>query len=155
MTINAFINERKKILECAPGEMLVEVLRRAGYVEIKKGCDTGNCGACTVLIDEKPVLSCAYLAVRAEGKKLTTIQGKAKEAAEFARFLTAEGADQCGFCAPGFALTVLAMKRELSHPNETEIRHYLSGNLCRCSGYEGQIRAIQKYLEAQNADDTK
>ena len=148
MTITLYINGNEKILDCQPGDMLTEVLRKAGYVEVKKGCDTANCGACTVLIEDKPILSCSYLAVRADGKRITTIQGVAEEAKKFAQFLTAEGADQCGFCAPGFALTVLSMKKELRNPSEAEIRHYLSGNLCRCSGYEGQIRAIKKYLEA-------
>jgi carbon-monoxide dehydrogenase small subunit len=148
MTITISINGKREILECQPGDMLTEVLRKAGYVEVKKGCDTASCGACTVLIEDKPVLSCSYLAVRADGKRITTIQGVAEEAKKFAQFLTAEGADQCGFCAPGFALTVLSMKKELRNPSEAEIRHYLSGNLCRCSGYEGQIRAIKKYLEA-------
>ncbi|HBE46861.1 MAG: (2Fe-2S)-binding protein [Spirochaetia bacterium] len=151
MIITLYINGKKESVECQPGEMLTEVLRRAGYVEVKKGCDTGNCGVCTVLLEGKPVLSCSYLAIRADGKQITTIQGAAKEAEEFAHFLTAEGADQCGFCAPGFALTVLAMKKELPNPSEGEIRHYLAGNLCRCSGYEGQIRAIKKYLEAEHA----
>ncbi len=150
MKLTITINGKKEQLECAPGEMLSEVLRNAGYVEVKKGCDTGNCGACTVLVDEKPVLSCSYLAARADGKNVTTIQGRVEEARRFARFLTAEGADQCGFCAPGFTLTVLAMRDELTNPNEAEIRHYLAGNLCRCSGYEGQIRAIKNYLEAQH-----
>jgi len=134
MIITLYINGKKESVECQPGEMLTEVLRRAGYVEVKKGCDTGNCGVCTVLLEGKPVLSCSYLAIRADGKQITT-----------------EGADQCGFCAPGFALTVLAMKKELPNPSEGEIRHYLAGNLCRCSGYEGQIRAIKKYLEAEHA----
>jgi len=151
MIITLYINGKKESVECQPGEMLTEVLRRAGYVEVKKGCDTGNCGVCTVLLEGKPVLSCSYLAIRADGKQITTIQGAAKEAEEFAHFLTREGADQCGFCAPGFALTVLAMKEELPNPTEGEIRHYLAGNLCRCSGYEGQIRAIKKYLEAEHA----
>lgn len=151
MIITLYINGKKESVECQPGEMLTEVLRRAGYVEVKKGCDTGNCGVCTVLLEGKPVLSCSYLAIRADGKQITTIQGAAKEAEEFAHFLTEEGADQCGFCAPGFALTVLAMKKELPNPSESEIRHYLAGNLCRCSGYEGQIRAIKKYLEAEHA----
>lgn len=151
MIITLCINEKEKSIECQAGEMLTEVLRRAGYVEVKKGCDTGNCGACTVLLDGKPVLSCSFLALRAQGREITTIQGVTEEAKKFASFLTAEGADQCGFCAPGFTLTVLAMKKELDHPSEAEIRHYLAGNLCRCSGYEGQIRAIKKYLEADHA----
>lgn len=151
MIITLYVNGKKESIECQPGEMLTEVLRRAGHVEVKKGCDTGNCGVCTVLLEGKPVLSCSYLAIRADGKQITTIQGVANEAKEFAHFLTEEGADQCGFCAPGFALTVLAMKKELPNPSESEIRHYLAGNLCRCSGYEGQIRAIKKYLEAEHA----
>ncbi len=148
MTVNTSINGRKVVLTIRNGDLLCDVLRAAGYTEVKKGCDTGNCGACTVLLDGDPVASCSFLAVRAEGREITTIRGVEKEAAEFARFLTAEGADQCGFCAPGFALTVLAMARELSDPTEEEIRHYLAGNLCRCTGYEGQTRAIMKYLEA-------
>lgn len=150
MTISCTINTERKTLELEGGEMLAEVLRRNGYTEVKVGCDTGSCGLCTVLVDGKPVLSCSYLAFRAEGRSITTIQGKAKEASEFADFLTAEGADQCGFCSPGFTLTVLAMKEELKNPTEAEIRHYLAGNLCRCTGYEGQLRAIQKYLEARH-----
>lgn len=148
MKLNLTINGQKKSLDILPGDMLADVLRSAGYTEVKKGCDTGSCGVCTVLLDGNPVLSCSFLAARAEGHEITTIRGKQKEAEEFADFLVAEGADQCGFCAPGFALTVLAMKDELSSPGEEEIKHYLAGNLCRCSGYEGQLRAIKKYLEA-------
>jgi len=148
MTISCIINNEQKVLEIHAGEMLAEVLRRYGYTEVKVGCDTGSCGLCTVLVDGKPVLSCSYLAHRAEGRSITTIRGMEKEAKEFATFLTAEGADQCGFCSPGFTLTVLAMKKELKNPGEAEIRHYLAGNLCRCTGYEGQLRAIFKYLEA-------
>lgn len=151
MIIKTKINGISKTLDILPGAMLIDVLRSAGYTEVKKGCDTGNCGVCTVLLDGMPVLSCSYLAARADGREITTIQGVAKEAAEFAAFLVAEGADQCGFCAPGFALTVLAMRKELQNPSEGDIRHYLAGNLCRCSGYEGQIRAIKKYLEALHA----
>ncbi len=148
MTITCNINNEKKTLDIQAGEMLAEVLRRYGYREVKTGCDTGSCGLCTVLVDGTPVLSCSYLAHRIEGCSINTIRGREKEAAEFAAFLTAEGAEQCGFCSPGFALTVLAMKDELKNPTEAEIRHYLAGNLCRCTGYEGQLRAIQKYLEA-------
>jgi len=151
MMISTTINGNKKSLEIQSGDMLVDVLRSAGYTEVKKGCDTGTCGVCTVLLDGTPILSCSFLAARADGHAITTIQGVEKEAAEFAAFLVAEGADQCGFCAPGFALTVLAMRKELRNPSEDDIRHYLAGNLCRCSGYEGQSRAIKKYLEAVHA----
>lgn len=152
MIITCSINNEKKSLEIQPGEMLGEVLRRYGYTEVKIGCDTGSCGLCTVLVDGIPVLSCSYLAHRAEGRAIVTIRGKEKEAAEFASFLTAEGAEQCGFCSPGLALTVLAMKEELKNPGEAEIRHYLAGNLCRCTGYQGQLRAIQKYLEQNHRE---
>jgi len=85
---------------------------------------------------------------RADGHEVTTIRGVEKDAARLAKFLAAEGAEQCGFCSPGFALMVLAMKKELASPSEAEMRHYLAGNLCRCSGYEGHFRALARYLEA-------
>ena len=151
MTITLTINGQQKSLDIRPGALLADALRDAGYTEVKKGCDTGTCGVCTVLMDGTPVLSCSFLAARADGHEITTIRGRETEAAEFARFLVAEGADQCGFCAPGFALTVLAMKKELASPTEDQIKHYLAGNLCRCTGYEGQLRAIKKYLEATHA----
>ncbi len=151
MNITATVNGLKKTFSINPGDLLADVLRKAGYTEVKKGCDTGTCGVCTVLLDGTPVLSCSLLAARADGRAVTTIRGVEKEAADFAEFLAAEGADQCGFCAPGFALSVIAMKRELKNPGEEEIKHYLAGNLCRCSGYEGQLRAVRKYLEASHA----
>ncbi|MDH7483091.1 MAG: (2Fe-2S)-binding protein [Spirochaetales bacterium] len=151
MIVTITINGKKESLQIEPGDMLVDALRKAGHVEVKKGCDTGNCGVCTVLLDGKPIRSCSFLAVRAEGHEITTIQGVAEEARRFADFLNREGADQCGFCAPGFALTVIAMKRELKNPTDAEIRHYLAGNLCRCTGYESQHRAIRNYLEADHA----
>jgi aerobic carbon-monoxide dehydrogenase small subunit len=117
MIISTTINGNKKSLDIQPGDMLVDVLRSAGYTEVKKGCDTGTCGVCTVLLDGTPILSCSFLAARVDGHAVTTIQGVEKEAAEFAAFLVAEGADQCGFCAPGFALTVLAMRKELRNPS--------------------------------------
>ena len=125
---------------------MADSLRKYGLLSVRKGCDTSCCGLCTVWIEGKPTLSCAVLAFRADGKNITTIEGVAAEAEEFARLLTAEGAEQCGFCSPGFIMTVLALKRELPEPTEAEIVHYLTGNLCRCSGYMGQLRAVKKYL---------
>lgn len=146
MKINVTINNQKRELEVAYDEFLVDTLRRYGYLSVKKGCDTGSCGLCTVWVDEKPILSCATLSVRVNGKHITTIEGVQKEAKQFADFLVNEGAEQCGFCSPGFIMTVLAMKRELEHPTEESIVHYLTGNLCRCTGYAGQLRAVKKYL---------
>ncbi|WP_031514619.1 (2Fe-2S)-binding protein [Desulfofalx alkaliphila] len=146
MQIETIINDKKVRLEVENDELLVDTLRNYGLFSVRQGCDTSCCGLCTVWIDGKPTLSCTTLSFRVNGKTITTIEGVQKEAEEFARVLASEGADQCGFCSPGFIMTVLAMKRELKNPNEDEIVHYLTGNLCRCTGYLGQLRAIKKYL---------
>ena len=147
MQITTIVNKKTFVLDVAPDEMLADALRRHGYLSIRKGCDTSCCGLCTVWVDEKPVLSCTMPAFRAEGREITTIEGVAAEAERFARILAAEGAEQCGFCSPGFIMTVLAMKKELPQPTEVQIKHYLAGNLCRCTGYMGQMRAVKTYLE--------
>jgi len=146
MLLETTINNRKVALAIEHDEYLVDTLRKAGYLSVKRGCDTGSCGLCTVWVEGKPVLSCSTLTVRAGGKKITTIESLQDEALEFAKFMADEGAEQCGFCAPGFTMTVLAMKRELTDPTEDEIKHYLNGNLCRCTGYVSQLRAIKKYM---------
>jgi carbon-monoxide dehydrogenase small subunit len=92
------------------------------------------------------VLSCTVLAARANGRKVTTLEGLQKEAKEFGEFLADEGGEQCGFCNPGFIMNVLAMERELENPTEEDILEYLSGNLCRCSGFISHMRAIQKWI---------
>ena len=126
--------------------MLLEFLRKYGYVSVKRGCDTSNCGLCTVWVEGKPVLSCSYPAARADGLHVTTLEGVKEEAASFGRYMTAQGAEQCGYCSPGFIMAVLAMRRELTDPTEEEISNYLAGNLCRCSGYDGQTRALRAWL---------
>jgi carbon-monoxide dehydrogenase small subunit len=146
MQITVTINEKKVIYNIAADDILADTLRSQGYMSIRKGCDTSCCGLCTVWIDGKPALSCTVPAFRVDGKTLVTIEGVQQEAEEFAQILAKEGAEQCGFCSPGFIMTVLAMKRELTNPTEDEIIHYLTGNLCRCTGYMGQLRAIKKYL---------
>ena len=98
-------------------------------------------------MDGTPVLSCSILAVRAEGHKITTLEGMQKEAEEFGSFLADEGADQCGFCNPGFLMNVFAMLQELKDPSEEDILEYLAGNLCRCTGFAGQTRSILKFLQ--------
>ena len=146
MRVELNVNAKRHQLEVEPAEMLADTLRKLGYLSIRKGCDTSCCGLCTVWIDEKPVLSCTVPAFRAEGRKVTTIEGVSAEAEKFATLLTAEGSEQCGFCSPGFIMTVIAMKKELANPSEEEIKDYLNGNLCRCTGYMGQMRAIRTYL---------
>lgn len=148
MNIICEINGRPATLRAEPHEMLTEVLHRHGYKSVKRGCDTGSCGVCTVLLDGKPVASCCTPAHRVDGHAVTTVDGVTEEARALGVQLVAEGADQCGFCSPGLVLTVLAMKRELGNPSDDEINHYLAGNLCRCTGYVAQLRGIRKYMEA-------
>ena len=146
MQIETSINGNKTIWQLEADASLADVLRQEGYLSVRKGCDTSCCGLCTVWLEGKPVLSCTVPAFRAAGKEITTLEGVSEEAEAFAKVLAAEGAEQCGFCSPGFIMTVLAMKRELSQPSEEEILHYLTGNLCRCTGYMGQLRAVKTYL---------
>lgn len=126
--------------------MLLETLRSQNIVSVRRGCDTTGCGVCTVLFDGKPIPSCSFLSVRADGHKITTVEGIQEEAAKLADCFGAEGADQCGFCNPSFALTAYAMKQELVHPDPEAIKDYLVGNLCRCTGYLSQEKALRKYL---------
>lgn len=147
MILNVIINNRKKELLIEDDEYLVDTMRKAGYLSVKRGCDTGACGLCTVLVEGKPVLSCSILAARVMNKRVETIENYPKEAELLAKHLAAEGAEQCGFCAPGFTLTVIAMLKELKNPSDEEILHYLNGNLCRCSGYASQLRGIKAYMQ--------
>lgn len=126
--------------------LLIDFLRDHGCYSVKRGCETSNCGLCTVWMDEKPVLSCSILAARANNHSIMTLEGLQEEVKVFADFMANEGAEQCGFCSPGLIMNVLAMEKELKNPNEEEIKNYLAGNLCRCTGYMAQMRAITKYL---------
>jgi len=155
MKINLTVNGVKKNFEVQPQEYLVEVLRREGYLGVKKGCDTGSCGVCTVHMDGKAVLSCVVLANRADGHAITTIEGVQSDAERIGRYLVDEGVDQCGFCSPGTIMSILYLEQCVEDPTDDEILHYLNGNLCRCSGYQGQLRAIRKYLEAKSNEDSQ
>lgn len=147
MLLTLTLNQKKVQAEIAPDMTLYEFVRAQKCFSVKCGCETSNCGLCTVFLDEAPVLSCSVLAARAEGRSVTTLEGLQEEAAEFGQFIADQGADQCGFCNPGLVMNALALFRENPWPNEEEIKEYLAGNLCRCSGYEGQLRAILAFLE--------
>ncbi|MDD2494766.1 MAG: (2Fe-2S)-binding protein [Tissierellia bacterium] len=147
MEINLWINGKEFKDDVLPDTVLIDFIRSKGFYSVKRGCETSNCGLCTVLMDGKPILSCSTLALRGNGHDITTIEGIEEEALEFGGFMADQGAEQCGFCSPGFIMTVIAMKNELTNPSEEEIKNYLNGNLCRCTGYMGQLRAIKKYLE--------
>lgn len=147
MKLELNLNGKPISAEIAPDTVLLDFLRAQGCLSVKRGCETANCGLCTVLMDDHPILSCATPAMRAQGKRVVTLEGLQKEAEEFAGFMADQGADQCGFCNPGFMMNVLAMLRELENPTEAEIRAYLAGNLCRCTGFASQHRAIAAYLK--------
>ncbi|MCI6420992.1 MAG: (2Fe-2S)-binding protein [Blautia sp.] len=147
MKIKFSLNGKMVQEEIAPDLLLLDLLRQKGCYSVKRGCETANCGLCTVLMNKKPVLSCSVLAARADGQQIVTLEGMQEEAKEFGGFLADEGGEQCGFCNPGFIMNVFAMMEELQDPTEEEILEYLSGNLCRCSGFMSQTRSILKYLE--------
>ncbi|SDU22618.1 (2Fe-2S)-binding protein [Desulfobacula phenolica] len=149
MQITCHVNNRKFTRDIAPDLLLIDFVRSLGFKSVKCGCDTANCGLCTVWVDSVSVLSCAVLAARVNGRQVTTLEGLEDQALEFGRFMAAQGVEQCGFCVPGLIMNVLAMKNELENPSRQDILQYLSGNLCRCSGYEGQLRAVEAYLQSQ------
>ena len=142
----------KRITRSVDADMaLLDFVRNEGCYSVKRGCDTSNRGLCTVFLDDKPVLSCSVLVARADGHRVTTMEGLQKEAAEFGAFIADQGAEQCGFCNPGMIMNALALFRENPEPSEDEIKEYLAGNLCRCSGYEGQLRGIQSFITWKKA----
>lgn len=130
--------------------LLIDFVRKHGCLSVKRGCDTSNCGLCTVFLDSKPVLSCSVLAMKANGKEVTTLEGLQEEARDFGQFIAEQGAEQCGFCNPGFIMNTIALLRENPNPTDEEIKEYLAGNLCRCSGYEGQLRGIKNFLKRRD-----
>ena len=153
MNINFWLNGVNRNAEIQPDTLLIDFLREQGCFSVKRGCETANCGLCTVLMDERPVLSCSTLAARIEGKKIVTLEGMQREAQEFGSFLANEGAEQCGFCNPGFIMTVFAMLAEIKDPTEEQIKEYLAGNLCRCSGFVSQTKSILKFLKYKKAQE--
>ena len=142
MEIKIKLNGKSVTGQVEADTVLLDFLREKGCLSVKRGCDTSNCGLCTVLLDEKPILSCSTLAVRVDGHSIYTLEGLQEEAAEFVGFIADQGADQCGFCNPGFVMNTIALLRENQNPSDDEIRAFLAGNLCRCSGYDGQLRGI-------------
>ena len=146
MLVSFFINDEYVSADVRPDMRLLDFLRTRGLKSVKCGCETTNCGLCTVWLDGTPVLSCAELMCRMNGRYVTTLEGLVDESAEFARCMAEEGAEQCGFCSPGLVMAVLALDRDFPDADERTIRRELSNNLCRCSGYAGQMRAIRRFL---------
>ena len=149
MEIKITLNGKPVTDNISADTLLIDFLRGHGCYSVKRGCETSNCGLCTVLMDGKPVLSCSVLAARADGHAVHTLEGLQEEAKEFVGFIADRGADQCGFCNPGMVMNTIALLRENPDPTDDEIRAYLAGNLCRCSGYEGQLAAISSDLDSR------
>jgi len=144
MQITCEINGEKKVFEIKPSETLLSVLRREGYFDVKRGCEEGNCGVCTVLMNGKPVNSCTVFGAKADGAKITTVAGLGTPANLHplqAAFLD-EGAIQCGFCTPGFLLSAKALLDKNPNPTMQDVKEALDSNYCRCTGYVKPINAI-------------
>ena len=147
MVVTITLNGKKVEALVKPDTLLIDFVRDHGCYSVKRGCETSNCGLCTVFVNEKPVLSCSMLVARVNGCKVDTLEGLQKEAEEFGAFIADQGAEQCGFCNPGMIMNAIALFRENPDPSDEEIKEYLAGNLCRCSGYEGQMHGIKAFLE--------
>ncbi len=150
--ISLTVNGETHEVVVEPRTTLLEVLRDSlGLTGAKEGCSLGNCGACTVLLDGKPVLSCLLLAVEAQGKEIVTIEGLAEggKLHPLQEAFVEHGAVQCGFCIPGMILSAKAFLDENPHPTEEEVKEAISGNLCRCTGYSDAVRAILAAAKAK------
>lgn len=147
MTLEFTLNGRRVSAQAAADDSLYTVLRALGMASVKCGCETTNCGLCTVHFNGKAVLSCSVPALRCAGASVTTLEGLQKEAEILGGCLADEGAEQCGFCSPGLMMNVFALAKEKPDATDEEVDAWLAGNLCRCTGYMSQRRAIRKYLE--------
>ena len=143
--IKLTVNERDYVVEVKPHWTLLDVIRdQIGLTGTKYGCGTGECGACTVLMDGKPAPSCLVLAAQAEGKEIVTIEGLSNgdKLHPLQKAFIEHGAIQCGYCTPGMILSAKALLDRKSNPTEEEVRYAIDGNLCRCTGYVKQVKAI-------------
>ena len=127
MEVRITVNKKILIREISPDMMLIDFLRENGYTSVKRGCETSNCGLCTVHLNGKPVLSCSTPAVRADGQQVTTLEGMQKDAAEIGGYIADEGAEQCGYCSPGFVMSAFALFAEKAQPCREELLAGLEG----------------------------
>jgi carbon-monoxide dehydrogenase small subunit len=144
--VSATINEEPREFLADERDSLLEALReRIGLTGVKEGCNNGNCGACAVIMDGRLVNSCVVMAAEVEGTQITTVEGLAKEGelTPLQQCFLEDAALQCGICTPGFLIASTALLEQNPHPSEHEIRFWLAGNLCRCTGYDKIIRAVQ------------
>jgi len=154
MRVSLTINGATRDVEAGAGDTLLEVLRREGVMGVKKGCGTGDCGACAVLLNGRAVNSCLVLIAKCAGAEILTVEGLARDG-ELHPLQTAfleEGAVQCGYCTPGMMMSAIDLLTRNPDPTEEEIRTAISGNLCRCTGYEKQVLAIRKAAERMRGE---
>jgi putative selenate reductase molybdopterin-binding subunit len=151
MKINCQLNGRERELDIQPGETLLDALRAAGQFSVKRGCETGDCGACTVLLDGQPVNSCVVAAARATEREVLTLEGLLQDDViqKLQAAMVAAGAVQCGYCSPGLLLSLYALLQENPQADEAAIRHCLTGNLCRCTGYVKPVEAALAVARGQ------
>ncbi len=144
LEIQVTINGQPKVLTIEPSELLIDVLRREGYKSVKRGCDEGTCGACTVILNGRAVKSCILLAAQVHKGSIVTVEGVGTRdhPHPLQQTFIEEGAIQCGFCIPGILLSAKALLDSNHSPTNVEIKQAMDGNLCRCTGYSGQIKAI-------------
>ena len=154
--ISCTINSKSFSATIDVRKSLLEILRENGYIGVKEGCGVGECGACTVLVDNVPVDSCLYLAIWVDGRSIRTIEGESRDGSLSAvqQAYLDTGAVQCGFCTPGLVMTSTAFveKHQRKTITREQIRKYHAGNLCRCTGYEGIIKAVEKCLSDEDPD---
>ena len=144
MELHVTVNGKALEWSIAPGELLLDTLRRQGYVGVKRGCEKGECGACAVLVDGKPVNSCLMFAAQAEGRNILTIEGVAENGKldPLQEAFLDKGAVQCGFCTSGMVISAKALLDRKADPTEDEVREALAGHLCRCTGYLKPVEAV-------------
>jgi len=144
LPLSVKVNGETRQWTIAPGDLLLDVLRREGFFGVKRGCEKGECGACTVLLDGRPVNSCLVFAAQTEGREVLTIEGLAHGDAldPLQEAFLDHGAVQCGFCTPGMILAAKALLERCPHPSEQDVREALAGNYCRCTGYRKPVEAV-------------
>ncbi len=149
------VNGREEQLQIEDADTLLEVLRdRLRLLSVREGCGVGACGTCTVLLDGRPASSCLLLAARVEGRQIVTVEGLSQDSTldPIQQAFVEQRAPQCGYCTPGFILSVKALLDENPKPTDEEVREYLAGNLCRCGGYPDIMRSVRAAQELRNRD---
>ncbi|MFH2010533.1 MAG: (2Fe-2S)-binding protein [bacterium] len=150
LRIDATINGTAVTLEVDPAEVALDTLRRAGYASVKRGCDEGDCGSCSVLVDGVLMRACLLYAGQLHGREITTVEGlgTARSPHAIQQAFVEAGAVQCGYCTPGMVLATHALLRQHADPTDAQIREALDGNLCRCTGYVKIFDAVRRAAQA-------